>query len=65
MPTLVLATSGDPIHPWATAAACAARLPRAALRRVPSKDEGAGVHYDTIARELEAFMDENHGSCTR
>jgi pimeloyl-ACP methyl ester carboxylesterase len=54
-PALVLATQGDPIHPFAIAAAIAARLPGAELREVPSKDADPVAHARAIAAAISAF----------
>lgn len=54
-PALVLATRGDPIHPFAIAEATAARLPGAELREVPSKDAEPVAHARDIAAAIAAF----------
>jgi len=58
-PTLVIATQGDPIHPFATAEAIAARLPNARLREVPSKDTDPGAHTREVVAAVAAFAAKN------
>jgi pimeloyl-ACP methyl ester carboxylesterase len=57
VPTLVIATHGDPVHPWAMGAALAARIPDARLVEVPSKDADAAAHAREISAALAAFAD--------
>jgi pimeloyl-ACP methyl ester carboxylesterase len=54
-PTLVIATHGDPIHPFATAESIAAGIPSARLHEVPSKDVDLGAHTRDIAAAIATF----------
>jgi len=54
-PTLVIATHGDPIHPFTIAEAIAARIPSAQLREVPSKDMDPAAHTREIAATIATF----------
>jgi pimeloyl-ACP methyl ester carboxylesterase len=56
-PALVVATQGDPIHPFAIGEALAAQLPAAELYEVPSKDVDPTAHAGQIARLIAAFAD--------
>jgi pimeloyl-ACP methyl ester carboxylesterase len=60
-PTLVVATKGDPIHPFAIAAAITARLPSARLREVSSRDLDPAAHSREIAAAISAFAAETQG----
>jgi pimeloyl-ACP methyl ester carboxylesterase len=54
-PTLVIATHGDPIHPFATAEAIASRIPNARLLEVPSKDMNGGAQTRETAAAIASF----------
>ena len=54
-PTLVIATRGDPIHPFAIAEAIAARIPTPRLREVPSRDMDPAAHTRETAAAIATF----------
>ena len=56
VPTLVLATHGDPVHPFSTAAELTSRLPAATLGVVPSKDDGDVAHRHAVASAIGEFL---------
>ena len=56
-PTLVIATRGDPIHPFAIAETIAARIPTATLLEVPSIEINPCAQTRAIAESLVTFAD--------
>jgi pimeloyl-ACP methyl ester carboxylesterase len=60
-PTLVIATHGDPIHPFAIAEAIAGRIPGARLSEVPSKDRDSRAHTRAITAAIAKFAAEIQG----
>lgn len=56
MPTLVVGTRDDPVHPFSCAVALQRRLPCAVLREVPPKDRGDADHRGAVADAIEDFL---------
>jgi pimeloyl-ACP methyl ester carboxylesterase len=56
MPTLVVGTERDPVHPMEYAQAWAGHLPRASLARIPSKSEDSARHATEFRRHLRQFL---------
>jgi pimeloyl-ACP methyl ester carboxylesterase len=60
--TLVIATRGDPIHPFTIAEEIAARIPTATLHEVPSIEIDRHAYTRDIADSLATFADETQNS---
>lgn len=56
VPTLVIATHHDPIHPFAYAEELAARIPRATLVEVPAKSVDEQAYQREVQAALEQFV---------
>ena len=56
LPTLVIGTDCDPVHPFACAEAWAQALPAATLRRVTPKTEDEGRHAEDVATAIDDFL---------
>jgi pimeloyl-ACP methyl ester carboxylesterase len=61
-PTLVIATHGDPIHPFTIAEAIAARIPTATLHEVPSIETDPRAYTRDITDSLATFADKTQNS---
>jgi pimeloyl-ACP methyl ester carboxylesterase len=61
-PTLVIATHGDPIHPFTIAETIAARIPTATLHEVPSIEIDPYAYTRDIADSLATFADKTQNS---
>lgn len=58
LPTLVLASDADPIHPYALAEKMAALIPGAVLRQVPSKYTDEAAHTLAVRSEIAKFLND-------
>ena len=56
MPTLVIGTDRDPVHPFTCAEAWAQALPAATLRSVTSKTVDEGRHAEDVATAIDDFL---------
>jgi len=58
VPTLVLATEGDPIHPMAYARELASAIPGAQLHELPLKSQDPALHTALTQQHIEQFLEE-------
>ena len=56
MPTLVVGTEQDPVHPFAFAQAWADALPTATLRKVTPKTVDEARHAEDVTAAIGAFL---------
>jgi pimeloyl-ACP methyl ester carboxylesterase len=56
VPTLVLASHGDPLHPFECASRLAAAIPGATLKEFPSKNQSVDEHQRVFRSQLGEFI---------
>lgn len=61
MPTLVIGTEQDPVHPFACAQAWADSLPAATLRNVTPKTVDEARHAEDVTAAIGAFLSNARG----
>jgi pimeloyl-ACP methyl ester carboxylesterase len=57
VPTLIMATPNDPIHPVSFAEAFAGALPRASLAKLAPKELNDAPHVDEVNSQIVRFLD--------
>ena len=57
VPTLIMATPSDPIHPLCYAEALAAAIPRASLVKLAPKELNDQLHIDEVNSRIREFLD--------